>query len=171
VTKQLGLFPPAPYPSSSAVFSTDGLYRFELRRVWGPGQLVAWIMLNPSTATADADDATIRKITKYSKKWGFGGLIVGNLYAWRSRDPKQLLKVDAPIGFENDQHLKRIADEASLIVCAWGINAEAARATWVIGLLRLTGKPLHCIGRNEDSSPCHPLFKPGHLKPMPLEVA
>lgn len=166
MSKQLGLFA----SPNTAVFSPCQRYRYELRRWWGVGADIAWIMLNPSTATAETDDPTIRKITKFSKDWGFGGLLVGNLYAWRATDPDVLPTIEEPVGIDNDRHLIRIADEALVIMCAWGTNADPDRAAHVIRLLKATGKPLHCLGRNTDGSPCHPLYKPGHLKPIPLEV-
>lgn len=39
-------------PTRSAVLSLCGTYRYELRRTWGTGETVGWVMLNPSTADA-----------------------------------------------------------------------------------------------------------------------
>lgn len=164
---QLALF----QSPNSAVLSPCRRYRYALRRVWGAGDLVVFCMLNPSTADAETDDATIRKITRFAKSWGFGGLLVGNLYGWRSTDPAALEEAPDPVGPENDAHLVKLADEAALIICAWGVNAEPERAAFVTRLLRASGKALHCLGRNENGTPCHPLFKPGHLKPILMEEA
>jgi hypothetical protein len=163
---QLGLF----RTPNSAVFSTCGRYRYALKRAWGQGSMACWVLLNPSVADADSDDPTIRKITKFSRDWGFGGLSVGNLYGWRSTDPSVLPTIAEPIGPENDQHLIRLANEASLVILGWGVNAEPERAAFVVRLLQTTGKRLHCIGRNADSSFAHPLYKPGHLRPIPVEA-
>jgi hypothetical protein len=43
---------------ASAVFSSCGTYRYRLVRRWHPGPLVAFVMLNPSTA----DDAPLREL-------------------------------------------------------------------------------------------------------------
>jgi hypothetical protein len=44
----------------SAVISDDGVYRYQLTRTWDPeSPELAWIMLNPSTADALADDPTV----------------------------------------------------------------------------------------------------------------
>lgn len=162
---QLGLFA----SPNSATFSPCQRYRYALRRVWGRGALVLWVMLNPSTADAQHDDATIRKCIRFSRAWGYGGLLVGNLYGWRSTDPAVLPEVAEPVGPDNDRHLVALASEAAIIVCAWGVNADPERAAFVVRLLQTTGKALHSVGRNADGSPCHPLYKPGHLRPMPFD--
>jgi len=65
----------------SAVFSRDGRYRYALRRVWDDGKpAVLFVGLNPSTADAHRDDATIRRCTRFARDWGFGQLLVGNLF-------------------------------------------------------------------------------------------
>lgn len=46
----------------NATMSADGLYRYVLWRQWAEGPRNAtFIMLNPSTANATEDDATIRR--------------------------------------------------------------------------------------------------------------
>lgn len=50
-------------------------------------------MLNPSTADAEIDDPTITRCIGFAKSWGFGGLMVGNLWAYRATDPKELKKI------------------------------------------------------------------------------
>lgn len=84
---------------SSAVISECGSYRYRLERVWeAEKDRVAFIMLNPSTADASKDDPTIRRCIGFAKAWGFGGLIVGNLFALRSTDPKALYGHKDPVG-------------------------------------------------------------------------
>lgn len=41
--------------------SEDGRYRYRLWRQWDRGPVMAWIMLNPSTADAHTDDPTTRR--------------------------------------------------------------------------------------------------------------
>ena len=47
---------------SAAVLSPCGRYRYTLERAWAPNpRYLMWVMLNPSTADATQDDATIRR--------------------------------------------------------------------------------------------------------------
>jgi hypothetical protein len=74
-----------------AKLSDDKLYRYQLSRIWDETKpKVLFIMLNPSTADADVDDPTIRRVINFAKSWNYGGVYVVNLYAFRSTDPKGL---------------------------------------------------------------------------------
>jgi hypothetical protein len=64
------------------------VYRYELRRVWDAQLgLACWVMLNPSTADANEDDPTIRRCVNFARTWGYGGIVVRNLFALRATDP------------------------------------------------------------------------------------
>lgn len=66
-------------------------HRYTLRRDWlGVGGIVNFIMLNPSTADEIFNDPTIRKCIGFAKRWGFSGLVVTNLFAFRATDPADL---------------------------------------------------------------------------------
>lgn len=147
---------------SSAVLSANELYRYSLTREWeyGGGRCL-FIMLNPSTADASIDDATIRKCIGFAKRWGFEALDVGNLFAWRSRHPKVLQNVPDPVGPENDKHLLELASRASRIVVAWGNHGSLYdRGSHVLRLLRstLTATPL-CFRITKQGQPEHPLYQ------------
>jgi len=152
----------------SAVISPDGVYRYLLERRWGGGPAVAWIMLNPSTADADTDDQTLRRISVFSRGWGFGRLIVANLYALRATDPAQLWTAADPVGPDNDRH---IADAVSCheVIAAWGANAKPDRVAQVLALIgRQPGVGhLHCLGVTKSGAPKHPLYVAGNT-PMTL---
>lgn len=71
-----------------AVFSDDRVYRYQLRRCWDVTEpIVAFVMLNPSTADAIEDDPTVRRCIGFAKNWGYGALLVGNLFAARTTRP------------------------------------------------------------------------------------
>ena len=55
------------------------------------------IGLNPSTADHIQDDPTNRRIADFSRRWGYGGYVLGNLFAYRSPDPKALKQARDPI--------------------------------------------------------------------------
>jgi hypothetical protein len=136
-------------------------YRYELTRVWEPAATKAtFVMLNPSTADASVDDPTIRRCIGFARTWGFGGIRVVNLYAYRATDPKTLRKVDDPIGPDNDRWLENAAEYAAYwdcpLIAAWGAIPDPARV-W-----RVTHLPhfdrLKALGVTKDGHPRHPLY-------------
>lgn len=151
---------------TSAVISPCHQYRYELRRVWDATKpLVLFICLNPSTADAKVEDNTSRVCINYAKKWGYGGLLIGNLFAYRSTDKSALYKVSDPVGPENDKWLKRIQSQAALVVCAWSDSgAFNNRDKEVLAFL----KEPHCLVKLKSGRPGHPLYKRGDLKPVRL---
>ena len=112
-----------------AIISNSGLYRYELHREWDKKKgKVLFIMLNPSTADANEDDLTTIRCINYAKKWGFGGLMIGNIYPFRAKRPKHLRKwlktqnQRANFYYINIAHVDQMAACADLVVCAWGCN-------------------------------------------------
>lgn len=165
---------PRGYIDASAVLSPCENYRYELRRRWALGSSVIFIGLNPSTASSEAqsDDATIKTCVRYAKHWGAGELIMLNLFAYRSRDPKALRKIADPIGPECDAHIRRALDSRPLhVVAAWGAHEmTGGRDADVARLVReVTGNvpALSCLALNGDASPHHPLYLPSDLNPQP----
>jgi hypothetical protein len=157
--------------SRGAAISDCQRYRYRLWRRWrGEAQSkgdVNWIMLNPSTADADVDDPTIRRCEGFARLWGYGGIVVTNLFAYRATDPQELRNVSAPIGPLADDALLHVANNAALIVCAWGAHgALRYRAESVLTLL--AGHTLHCLHRTKDGHPSHPLYLRGDLTPIPF---
>lgn len=167
---------PTPRPlrgetSGSAVLSRCGRYRYRLTRTWAPGRPAAtFIMLNPSTADADRDDATIRRCLDFAARWGCGRLVVVNLFAWRSPRPADLLTAPDPVGPDNDTHLAQAATAGGPLVAAWGAHRLApARAQHLVrmpGMQRLTA-----LAVTRSGQPRHPLYLPGHLTPTPIAAA
>ena len=111
-----------------AIISECGKYRYELHRTWDEEKKkVLFIMLNPSTADSDNDDLTTIRCINYAKKWGFGGLMIGNIYPFRAKRPKNLRKwlkngkFDDKV-YTNQNHIYTMSLCADLVVCAWGCN-------------------------------------------------
>ena len=106
----------------TATFSPDRKYRYTLHRIWNESKpLLAFIMCNPSTADENILDPTVTRCFNFAGKWGeYGGLVVGNIFALRSTDPKGLLKDSDPIGPDNNNALRDIAEQAGKIIVAWG---------------------------------------------------
>lgn len=160
----------------SAVLSDCGTYRYKLRRSWDTGKPVClWVMLNPSTADADRDDPTIARCQGFSRSWGYGGLIVVNLYALRATDPHQLRRHPDPVGDANDGHIHTAVLGTDTVVCAWGTHPFAARrAHAVAGILRSAiPRParVRCLGVTASGAPRHPLYTPGATGLIPFGEA
>lgn len=149
--------------SDGAVFSPDRVYRYELHRHWDSGPLVAFIGLNPSTADETVNDPTIRRCIRFARDWGYGGLVMLNLFAYRATDPRQLRTVADPIGPENDRHLIAATADCGLIVAAWGAGGGYLnRAAQVTELLPWA---LQALGETASGEPRHPLYMPAATIP------
>lgn len=143
-----------------AVFSPDGIYRYALWRVWDPAlPRLNVIGLNASTADQRVDDPTVRRCIGFARAWGFGGLVMTNVCAYRSTDPRMLLTVVDPIGPDNDDHLKTQAAAAGLVLAAWSAHPLAIALGPGVAAM-LAPVPLRCLGRTRGGAPRHPLYVP-----------
>lgn len=158
------LFGLAPEIKKTAVISDCGAYRYSLTRRWHfPGSLLPFIMLNPSTADAEQDDPTIRRCMGFARREGKAGIVVVNLYAFRSTSPEALWKVEDPIGPDNWRTLVNLGNEAAEegvpIVCAWGAHARANQVdAIVVALGGCCEVRLVCLGKTAAGAPRHPLY-------------
>lgn len=162
-------------PHSSADISDCGRYRYRLERVWGPGHSVCWVMLNPSTADGTRDDATIRKITAYSKRWGFDSLVVVNLFSWWATQPKDLpADLDVAIGPEADDAIVMALSDSSMVVCGWGVSlpvkCRRKRESQVMAIIDRFKMIPQALAVTKDGAPCHPLYLKADLNPVPYTL-
>jgi len=153
---------------AGARFSRCRCWRTLLWRRWDPSRPVAnFLMLNPSTADELRLDPSCTRARVYVERWGFGGLIVTNLFAWRATDPNEMKAARDPVGQGNDRAILTAAREAKLLVCAWGNHgAHLERSRRVIALLRGAGVDLHVLKVNGSGEPAHPLYLRGSLRPQ-----
>lgn len=160
--------------TGQAVFSPCGTYRYTLYRAFDYGfigaphadEMCNFIMLNPSTATATDDDPTVRRRIGYARRWGYGRLVVTNLFAYRAADPGEVRRTDDRVGPDNDLHIARLADGASLIVASWGNRGSYRRRdVRVRRLVAAAGKTLHCLALTTRGQPGHPLYPGRDLAP------
>lgn len=152
--------------TGGATFSRDRRYRYRLWRRWDRSRpAVAFVMLNPSTADARRDDPTIRRCIGFARAWGFGGVDVVNLFAYRATDPRELLRVADPVGPRNSRHIQRAGLGAALVVIAWGAHPSAARSA-PISLPRA-----RCLGLTRTGQPRHPLYLGRDARPVPVRSA
>jgi hypothetical protein len=154
---------------SGAQFSRCRRWRYLLWRRWDPaGPVANFLMLNPSTADELQLDPSCTRARNYAAKWGYGALIVTNVFGWRATDPGEMKAARDPVGAGNDAAIVRAAREAALVVCAWGNHGEhLERAHAVTALLRQAGVALHYLRMNGAGHPSHPLYLPGTLTPVP----
>lgn len=152
-----------------ALLSPDGVYRYWLMRHWGShgGRRLVTVMLNPSTADAAKDDATIRRLIGFGKAWGYEGLLVVNLFAFRSTDPKALRTTAFdPVGELNDDVIRTNCRQRD-VLCAWGAHGTYQdRDKRVRQLLKDVEARPKCLGLTKDGQPLHPLRLPKSLVPV-----
>ena len=142
---------------NNAIFSECGKYRYVLTRIWEPLEPLAMcIGLNPSTANADEDDPTIRRLSSLLKNNGFGGFFMCNLFALVSPYPEDLQSCPDPVK-DNDKWLIETADKVTHVVYCWGNFDEATyRAKKIKNMF--PSKHINCFGKNRNGSPKHPLY-------------
>ena len=150
----------------SAVLSPCGQYRYRLERTIAmDGPVYAFFGINPSTADASENDATVRKWIGFCKRWGASRFIVGNVWPLRSTHVRA--RATAPrwigVGLDNQRHILAMAAEADILVPCWGDRAKVPRAMHnelddLLSLLRATGKPLRHFGLTKGGDPKHPLM-------------
>lgn len=76
-----------------ALFSECRRFRYWLLRTWAADlPTIAFIGLNPSVADSEFDDNTVRKCQIFARQWGYGRLLMLNIYAFRATYPKDMRK-------------------------------------------------------------------------------
>jgi hypothetical protein len=122
-----------------------------------------FVGLNPSTADESENDATIRRCIRFAQDWGYDGLCMTNLFAYRTVDPQKMMAKADPIGPDNDQHLLTAAANAGIIVAAWGAMGDhLGRAATVTALL----PAMHSLRVTKNGQPGHPLYIPSSAQPQ-----
>ena len=135
-------------------------YRYSLTREWDETKGKAlFIMLNPSTACDESNDLTTIRCINYAKRWGYGGITIGNLYPYRAKRPKHLKRWIKEYKYDSKFHksynqgrVTELIENADLTVCAWGCNYPGV-PNWLKEL-----KDLHYLELCDDGiTPKHPL--------------
>ena len=171
---------PAGLPDLPAFFSPCRRYRYWLARDIGGAERgpALFILHNPSTADATADDPTIRRCIGYARRWRCRRMIAVNRFAVRGTDPGVVFAAATadPVGPLNDAAIARAAAvvtaASGIVVAAWGaFGANAAqrrfcrrRGEAVVELL--AGAELHVLGLTLDGHPCHPLYLRADARPQ-----
>ena len=148
---------------------TRGEYRYRLdwRFVPQPQRRVLFILLNPSTATEDQLDPTLKRCLTFAQTWRYDAMTICNAFAYRSTDPDALRNVEEPVGPDNDCFLKEAATQTRDVVLGWGNDgALYARSAAIIENLSPLAK-LQCLGVTNEGQPKHPLYLKADCRPMP----
>jgi len=153
---------------NTAKLSECRKYRFALWRTWDDSKpYVMFVGLNPSTADETSDDPTLTRCINYAKSWGFGGVCMANIFAYRATKPNDMKAAVDPIGSENNEWLEKLSNDAGLVVAAWGNDgSHLARSEQVKGIL----PKLHCLKLNKTGEPVHPLYQKADIKPVPMSI-
>ena len=145
-----------------AQFSKDGKHRFLLTRTWDESKgLVMFIGLNPSTANQEHDDPTIRRVIRFAKDWGYGGVVMANLFTMVTAYPKEL----DPNRFTDlaDWIIREEAEKCEKVICAWGgFKIAKMRGLEVMTWLGES----YALQINSDGSPIHPLYVRADIEPV-----
>jgi len=155
------------FTKGTAKFDSTEQYRYALTREWetGLGRTV-FILLNPSTATAEENDPTVRRCIGFAMEWGHRSLEVVNAFALRSTEPKKLYGHSDPVGPENDRYILEAARRGDIIVAAWGTHGGLRnRDRDVMELLK--GIKVYCLKVTKFGFPQHPLYLAGRSKLIP----
>lgn len=173
-----------------ALFSECGQYRYTLSIVWDAHRPKLQVIgLNPSTATEKEDDATIRRCKAFAVREGMGGLVMTNIFAFRSMDPKVMRAHPAPIGENgktwkihnltldqtNDFCIVATAINCAMTVAAWGTHGShmkrgtAVKSLWATAKLAGVNRTLLCFGQTSNGYPKHPLYLSAKTKLVPYE--
>ena len=141
-----------------AEFSIDKKERYSLKREWDNSKnKILYIMLNPSLADDKNDDPTIRRLINFTKKFNYGGFLVGNIFTKITPNPKEIDKSKG-MSDKNFEKLLNLINKVDQIVYAWGNSVEEPQ---LLKELILSPK---CFGKNLNGTPKHPLYLPKNSK-------
>ena len=151
----------------SAWLSECNKYRYTLNRTWkDDGVLYAYFGINPSTADANIDDATVKKWIGFSERNGGKGFVVGNVFAYRATNVKELADVYDPVGgVGNYTHIKNIIARADVLVPCWGNTKKVPKRLRgeiesLKDMILDSNKPVKVFGWTKSNDPKHPLMLP-----------
>lgn len=163
-------------------------YRYSLEWPTGiKGPPIAWVGLNPSTATEYELDPTLRRIRNYSRAWGFGRFVMLNVFPYRATDPADLWRwlahsediewCDRAIR-RNVAVFEAVTECVETIVWAYGAGSKGGRydvqnmVDTALGLREFAPNCRHlCLRKTKQGYPVHPLYQKADLRPRYLDDA
>ena len=150
---------------SSAKFSNCKEYRWNLTRyINNSKKELIFIGLNPSLADATKNDPTLKRLLGFAEQWGYGSLIVINLFGRVCSSPKLLALFKDPVGSKNDYELnKKIKYWSNNKSCdlwiGWGVNGKLMkRNEKILRKIKKSPKDPYVLGLTKEKHPLHPLY-------------
>lgn len=160
------LVPEEGYTLQRGVKISDcGTYRYWLSRRWGPGPTLVFLLFNPSTADHLKDDQTVRRCMYFAKRAGYGGIVILNLYAYRTAYPTELAKAAGLgkdiVGPENLWWIRDWTKTEDKVVLAWGgmsFKAMDQHQKVIQATFQALPRDVSylCLGTTTNESPRHP---------------
>lgn len=170
MTKQ----PMPPNEVRTTNFSECRTYRYHLSQVWNPKRdNLIWLLLNPSTADEVQNDATVERCERRARMWGFGGVEIYNIFAYRATHPTDMKKHADPVGPDNDRWIKDFAKKSRVTtaIIAWGDHAKHGnRGEAVLNILRKNQACVSALKINGSGHPSHPLYLGYDKQPFPFPL-
>jgi len=158
---------------AGAIYSPDMQFRYVMWRIWNAQNLcpnyLAFIGLNPSTATELELDNTTRRCKNFALQWKFDGFVMLNAYAYRATDPRAMKAHPQPIGPNNDYYIRACCLKSSgtaMVVAAWGTHIADERARDI--RQNLADVQLFHMGLTKAGHPRHPLYLASNSIASPL---
>lgn len=147
-----------------STFNDEHTHRFLWKRVWNKDKPLAMvIMLNPCHADNIVTDTTSALVANnIARQDVYGGVLVVNLFSKLTSKLNFRWNADEDLNEpENDQYIKKAAEESAIIIAAWGKAVEsnqriAARADQVLALLAPHAEKMFSITDGARSG-LHPL--------------
>jgi hypothetical protein len=159
----------------SAKLSDDLMHRWVFECVWNPSpkqRICVFVMLNPSTATAEKDDPTSQRVIAFAKYWGYDGVRIVNLVSFRATQPEHMYAwfVQQPLKVLQTHAAAALAvcmaKDTAKVVVAHGKLHDCIKHHAIATLTSIQKfRNLHSIKLNKDGSPAHPLYLKGDLTP------
>ena len=150
----------------SAIISPCTRYRYWLEREWDRRKPVLSVcMLNPSSADDKREDPTLLALIHFATLWGYGGLAIVNLYAWRSPTPALMKTKPERMGPNNALHRREAmlmgAIHSGSMLVAWGNdgNWEGEAEQFAAWATEQIGVDLVCLGTTLSGAPKHPMAR------------
>ena len=102
----------------------------------------------------------------FAQQWGYGSLLLVNLFSFRATAPAALSAVSDPVGPGANRWLRRAGTESQLLVAAWGNGGQLyERASNVAYLI----EHAQCLGVTAQGMPRHPLYCPKRALLIPYQ--